>query len=95
MGQFGTPCSFQFIFGNTLNKHKKLHSSPQKSKPRARACLEDESLDQLEKIGPNIHLEGKLRPWVLTSVMRYLKIMLKTQKGGKQDQKSIDVMKAI
>ena len=69
----GRPC---------ICKPKKCHSSPQKSKPRAGACLEVGRLDQSQirilqarpcwaLIGPNFHLQGKLRGWVLSSVMSY------------------------
>ena len=69
----GTPC---------INKPSELHNSSQNSKPSPRACLEDGSLDQSEPsmawpaeswsvIGPIFQLQGKLRPWVLTSVVNY------------------------
>ena len=80
LGRFWKTLYIQLFLGRPcICKSKKCHSSPQKSKPRAGACLEEASLDQSgirpvkpwSVIGPDLLLQVKLRAWVLTSVLNY------------------------
>ena len=49
LGRFEKPCIIQLFLGRYLiDIHEKLHSSPQNSKTRAGAGLEDINMDQSE-----------------------------------------------